>query len=223
MAETGIKDLFSTIKKSPALMITAVVFIGIVLYLVIKKGPGGAQTTTADTNTGLNTGSGSYIQPYIEPIVIQSGGGPTPQMAVSSGDGGAPSPTTGITMPPPSSGSPAGSGTTTNSSSGGGGFFGILGPNVGINVANKTYTNAQGKQVPLPIPSGAKVVQGSQNRVWYVYNNQQYLLTSGVGPPSAVAVYTPGAPFQPYNGSINQQNSQQQNVTNTTATTNSHG
>src|SRR5271157_2955545 len=62
------------------------------------------------------------------------------------------------------------------------GYLGLLGPNVAVNFKNSTYTNAQGQQVAIPIATGDKLVQGSQNRVWYTDSGGQHLLTSGVGP-----------------------------------------
>lgn len=230
----GFKDLFSTIKKSPALMVTFIAAALIIGYILIKKGPSGtAQTAATDTNSGLHTGGGSYIQPYIEPIIIQSGGGPSPVPASGGGDGGSPPPTTGITMPPPSSGSGQGTNGTTNSSAGSGSglFYGILGPNVAINTQNKTYTNASGQTMPLPIPTGATVVQGSSNRVWYTYQGNQYLLTSGNGGPQSSS-YATGVPVSTANGggtssstgTTNQQNNTvTKNVNTSSATTNSHG
>lgn len=240
-SKPGIKDLFHTIRKSPALMVTVIAGILIVGYILIKYGPsaqGGASTSTPDTAGGLAraTGGGSYtpfMQEVIEPIILQITpyGGPTPAGGtVSSPTGGttgtSPSPGTGITMPPPGGGTST-QGTSTIPSSEGhtqGGFFGLLGPNAQINTANKTYTNAQGQQVPLPIPPGAKVVQGSQNRVWYTYNNQQYLLTSGNGPGSATPVQAPGSQFQSASGgTTNQQNTQSsQNVTTSPSTIPAH-
>jgi hypothetical protein len=236
----GIKDLVATIKKSPALMVTVIVGILIVGYILIKYGPsakGGASTTTPDTAGGLAraTSQGSYTpftQDVIEPIVLQitpgasltPAGGAVTSPPTGSASGGSPGPTTGITMPPPGGGSTQGT-STIPSTGESGGFFGLLGPNAKINTSNRTYTNAQGKQVPLPIPPNAKVVQGSQNRVWYVYNNQQYLLTSGNGPGSATPVQAPGSQFQAASGgTINQQNTQStQNVTNSPSTIPAHG
>jgi hypothetical protein len=236
----GIKDLFHTIKKSPALMVTVIAGILIVGYILIKYGPsakGGANTTTPDTQTALPTATsqGSYFpfqQNVIEPIVLQvtPGGGPTPaggavtSPPTGSASGGSPSPGTGITMPPPGGGGSTQGTSTIPSSDGHGGFFGLLGPNAKINTSNRTYTNAQGQQVPLPIPPNAKVVQGSQNRVWYTYNNQQYLLTSGNGPGSATPVQAPGSQFQSSSGgTVNQQNTQStSNVTNTPSTVPAH-
>lgn len=61
-------------------------------------------------------------------------------------------------------------------------YLGLLGPNVAIDFAKRTYKNQQGLDAPLPISSSAKLVQGGQNRVHYQENGKQYLLTSGIGP-----------------------------------------
>jgi hypothetical protein len=62
------------------------------------------------------------------------------------------------------------------------GYLGLLGPKVAVNAQTRTYTNAQGQQVPLPIPASDKIVAGGQGRVWYTDQGGQHLLTSGVGP-----------------------------------------
>lgn len=224
--ETGVKGLWHTIKKSPALMITAGVGILLVLYLVAKKNNSGSGQQTQSTNSTLpsQTGQGSYIQPYIEPIVIPMYGNGQGQ---SSGvDGGSPGPVTGITMPPPSgshsnpvttgnaSGS-SGSGPATTPSNnepyigpvtGGGSnapYFGLLGPRVQL-LPNNQY-QIPGVQGPSSLPLGLQSNQltpGSQGRVWYndPGTGQQRLLTSGVGP---------AVTNSPQNGTVTQQNQQQ--------------
>lgn len=71
------------------------------------------------------------------------------------------------------------------------GYFGLLGKNIAVNFKNRTYKNAQGQDVPIPIPAGDKLVQGSQNRVWYTDAGGQHLLTSGVGPAIDPTTNTP--------------------------------
>lgn len=61
-------------------------------------------------------------------------------------------------------------------------YLGLLGPNAAVNFQNRTYKNSAGQWVPIPIPASDKLVQGSQNRVWYTDAGGQHLLTSGVGP-----------------------------------------
>ncbi len=70
-------------------------------------------------------------------------------------------------------------------------FFGLLGKNASVNFQNRTYTNAQGQSVPIPIPTSDKLVQGSQGRVWYTDNGGQHLLTSGQGPAIDPRTNTP--------------------------------
>lgn len=234
-SKPGIKDLFHTIKKSPALMVTVIAGILIVGYILIKYGPSaqsGTSTTTPNTAGVLPnaTSQGSYTpftQDVIEPIVLQitPGAGPAPAGSAvtspptGSASGESPGPTTGITMPPPGGTSTIGQSTIPSSE---GLFYGILGPNAKINTQNRTYTNASGQQTPLPIPPNAKVVQGSDNRVWYTYNGNQYLLTSGTGGPQS-ASYANGVPIGTANpGVITQTNSQTQNVTNTQSTIPAH-
>ena len=226
MAEehTGVKDLWGTIKKSPALMITGVVGIGLVLLLVAKKGGGSSgsgQTQSTNSTLPQQTGQGSYIQPYIEPIVIPMyGNGNGNPAGVATGP--APSPSTGITMPAPSgsgsnpvtsgnaSGSPGSGPATTPSNlepylgpvTGGGSgapYFGLLGPRVQLLSGNKYQI--PGVQGPTPLPLGLQskdLTSGAQGRVWYndPGTGQARLLTAGSGP---------AVTNSPQNGTVTQQ------------------
>lgn len=218
----GIKDLFDTIKKSPALIATVLVAGGVLVYLLVKYGPS-SSAKTQSTNSTLPslTGQGSYIQPYIEPIVIPMSGGSSPA------GGGAPGPVTGVTMPPASAanGTP-GAGSTVPSSSepyigpvtGGGTntpYFGLLGPRVQL-LGNNQY-QIPGVQGPTPLPLGLQSNQltpGSQGRVWYSdpSTGQQRLLTSGVGPavtnsPNGTVTQQTQSSSSSGGGTTNQQNS----------------
>jgi len=87
-----------------------------------------------------------------------------------------------------------------------GGSYGLLGPNVAVNFQNRTYTSPTVTTPhPIPIPASDPLVQGSQNRVWYIDNGVQRLLTSGYGGP----VQNDGVPAgnSSSSGTTNQQNS----------------
>jgi hypothetical protein len=73
-------------------------------------------------------------------------------------------------------------------------YAGLLGPDIAVNFTNRTYKNAQGQDVPLPIPANDQLIQGDQNRVWYVDSNIQHLLTDGIGPPVTNSGYPVGSP-----------------------------
>lgn len=61
---------------------------------------------------------------------------------------------------------------------------GLLGPNAAVNFQKRTYTSPTVKvSTPIPIPASDPLVQGSSNRVWYIDNGIQRLLTSGYGGP----------------------------------------
>ncbi len=78
-------------------------------------------------------------------------------------------------------------------------FFGLIGANGKVNIAqdklasDSTYVNAQGQTTSLSslIPGTDKVIQGSDNRVWYTDNGGQHLLTSGNGPAIDPRTNTP--------------------------------
>jgi len=72
---------------------------------------------------------------------------------------------------------------------------GLLGPNALIDFARRTYTSPTvHTPTPLPIPANDPLVQGSQNRVWYIDNGLQKLLTSGTGPPVTNDGFPVGSP-----------------------------
>lgn len=240
MAEehTGIKGLFATIRKSPALMITFGVGAVLLVFILAKRNSsssGSGQTQSTSSTLPSQTGQGSYIQPYIEPIVIPMYGNGNAQQSTGL-DGGAvaPGPTTGITMPPPSgggsnpvttgnaSGSPGSNPATTPSNhepyigpvTGGGTnspYFGLLGPRVQL-LSNNKY-QIPGVQGPTALPLGLQskdLTPGDQGRVWYSdpSTGQQRLLTSGVGP---------AVTNSPQNGTVTQ--SQQGGGNTTTSST----
>lgn len=61
---------------------------------------------------------------------------------------------------------------------------GLLGPGVDVNFAKRTYKSPTSPiSLPIPIPSGDALIQGSFNRVWYMDKGVKHLLTSGVGGP----------------------------------------
>jgi hypothetical protein len=70
-------------------------------------------------------------------------------------------------------------------------FFGLLGANVKTNLSTRTYVNASGASVPIPVPASDKLTQGSDNRVWYSDAGGQHLLTSGTGPAIDPRTNTP--------------------------------
>lgn len=102
-------------------------------------------------------------------------------------------------------------------------YAGLLGPNVQVDFTHRTYKNAQGQDVPLPIASNDPLIQGDQNRVWYVDTGIQHLLTDGTGPPVSNSGYPVGSPentpgaynssSQSSNGNIHQTNSSTQTST----------
>jgi len=61
---------------------------------------------------------------------------------------------------------------------------GLLGPNVAVDFGKRTYKSPTSPiSLPIPIPAGDRLIQGSFNRVWYMDGSTQHLLTSGVGGP----------------------------------------
>ncbi len=93
----GVKDLFHLVKKSPALMITAIAGILVVGYILIKKSGATVPSTATPDGTTLaaTTSPGGYYQPqaaYIQPVVITAPATPV-TVAVSS------TPTTSATIP----------------------------------------------------------------------------------------------------------------------------
>lgn len=74
-------------------------------------------------------------------------------------------------------------------------YYGVLGANVQVDIPGFRYKNSAGQWQRLPFPSGTRLVQGSMNRVWFILPgaNEQGLVTSGYGPPSARVTYPIGA------------------------------
>ncbi len=159
------------------------------LYLAYTHQQGGTTTSASGlTSGGLPATSGTTQAPQGAFPGVQSGDSTVPfvpsgvnpvfdsqggLVAFQQSAVGNPS-SSGSVSPPPSSTPPS------NTSSG---FLGLIGANANVNFKDRTYIDSSGKSVPIPIASSDKLVQGSENRVWYVHNGQQYLLTSGKGPP----------------------------------------
>lgn len=199
------KDLFKMIVHSPALLVTAVVGIGLVAILLIKKG--GASTSTTPASDGTS------------PTVV----GVRPQYIINAPPVTVPSQSVSNTTPTTASTTPAAPTTATvtpttpavvvsktvphtdpihqlsyTDQSGNATalqpYLGLLGANVAVNFQNRTYTE-NGKQVALPNYVG-KLIQGSQNRVWYIdtTTGKQDLLTSGIGAGVTNSGYAPNSP-----------------------------
>src|SRR5271157_2191423 len=141
---------------------------------------GTTSSSPTDSQAFPSVSSGDTSVPYI-PNNVNPIYGPQGQLeayqSVPSSTTTTPSSTTATT--PSSTTATTPSSTTASSPTG---YLGLLGPNVAVDFNNSTYTNAQGQQVAIPIATGDKLVQGSQNRVWYTDSGGQHLLTSGVGP-----------------------------------------
>lgn len=145
----------------------------IVIVFKARQGGGSAQLqptvnpSTQPASTafpGVQSGSSSvpYLPSGINPVYDAQGG----LVAFQQQAAGNP---TGSVSPPPTQNPLA--------------YQGLLGSNANINFQNRTYVDSTGKSVPIPIGASDKLVQGSQNRVWYQDTGGQHLLTSGVGPP----------------------------------------
>lgn len=190
----GFKDLVKLVIHSPALLIAFLVGIALVVYFLVKYGPGSGQSSS--TSTTATTGS-----------TTDTSGTPVPQFngsnwnengpVVSATSTGQPS-TSAVTTPPvntiPADGSHVPytdqSGKPTSNVP----YLGLLGPNVQVNFQNGTYTE-NGKQIALPSYVG-KLSQGDQGRVWYIDKNTgaQDLLTSGYGAGVTNSGYAPNTP-----------------------------
>jgi hypothetical protein len=190
----GIKDLFKMIVKSPALLITFLFVIGIVIYLLVKNSGGGSsQQSTTSTTTTSTPVPGAYWNEN-QHARQQVATGQTQPTTTTTTTPVTTATTTPIVPTQPASGSPVAytdqSGQATSIQP----YLGLLGPNVAVNFQSKTYTE-NGKQVPLPGYVG-KLIQGSDNRDWYIDTNTgaQDLLTSGYGPGVTNSGYAPGSP-----------------------------
>jgi|SRR5579872_443870 len=204
------KDLFKLIVHSPALLVTFLVGIALVIYFLVKYGPSSSSTSGSGGVSGAAAPTATVIPQtsiYIPQGHVWNQSGP-----------GQTDPTTGqVTTPsqvatPPSASAPPGpvattpavpspvasgpiaytdqSGQPTSTVP----YEGLIGANAQVNFQNRTYT-VNGKQVPLPSYVG-NLIQGSQNRVWYIdkTTGKQDLLTSGVGPGVTNSGYAPGSP-----------------------------
>ena len=176
-----------------------IIVLGIGAAYVLPKFLGQSGNSSASTDQGANTaGLGLAIDPatglpYAVEGMVPSGGlqGGTnvdltstnnllqQLLAAQQGQNG-------------SSGGTSASVTTTTSQ-GPTETYGLLGTNIQVNFQNRTYKNAQGQWVPLPLSQSAQLIQGSQGRVWYVENGIQYLLTAGQGPAVTNSGYPVGS------------------------------
>ncbi len=205
----GFKELWQSLKRHPAILITAIVAVLIVLYILIKSGQGSGSAPVASTpivnapsnstpqtvtplsptpNTigGGNSGSTPIINTGSStPVVAPTPMPPIPTPVVpKTGVGGTHVPSGGVVAYTDPSGQP-----TANQP-----YLGLLGPNVGVNFQNRTYME-NGKAIALPSYVG-NLIQGDQNRVWYIDKNtgKQDLLTSGYGAGVTNSGYAPGSP-----------------------------
>lgn len=174
-----------------------------------SNAPGSSSPFSMVGNTPLLP---SDVNPLYDPsgnlVAYQQGSSVPASAPTSSVPTSAPTPTqVGATPNPPS----------TNPVKAVAGYLGLLGPNAQVNIAkdglasDSTYVNAQGQTVPLSslIPGTDKVVQGSQNRVWYTDAGGQHLLTSGTGgavDPTTNQLVSNGSTSAP--AVTNQQNTQ---------------
>lgn len=188
-----------------------IVVIGLVAGVAfLKRNPNSTTTTPASSidTTGLQTDANG------NPIVYRDTGDTFVNVAINPVN---PNDTQPVASAPPST-APGGPvehpieptpAPTTPS----GGSYGLLGPNVAVNFQARTYTSPTVKTpTPIPIPESDPLVQGSNNRVWYIDSGVQRLLTSGYGGP----VQNDGVPAgNTSSGSTNQQNSSTQITRNT--------
>lgn len=187
----GFKDLVKLVVHSPALLVTFLVGIALVIFFLVKYGPSSQQNaSTASGGTASTAGTTTTNSPVPQ---FNSSNGPI----VSATSSGQPS-TSAVTTPPvntiPADGSHVPytdqSGKPTSNVP----YLGLLGPNVQVNFQNGTYTE-NGKQIALPSYVG-KLSQGDQGRVWYIDKNTgaQDLLTSGYGAGVTNSGYAPNTP-----------------------------
>jgi len=151
----------------------------ILILFVYKRQPGGGSTQQLEPTTnpssmppssafpGVQSGGNSvpYLPTGINPLYDQQGG----LIAFQQQAAGNPSNGGSVSPPPSPAANPLA-------------YLGLLGANAHVNFQNRTYVDSSGKSVPIPIDQNAKLVQGSDNRVWYTDTGGQHLLTSGSGP-----------------------------------------
>jgi hypothetical protein len=191
--------------------IILMVVVGLVAGVAfLKRNPNSATTTASGIDTtGLETDSAGNR------VIYRDVGDTFVNVVVNPND------TQPVASSPPT-GHPGGpvehpiEPTPTPTPSPAGGSYGLLGPNVAVNFQNRTYTSPTVTTPhPIPIPASDPLVQGSSNRVWYIDNGVQRLLTSGYGGP----VQNDGVPAagntSSSSGSTNQQNSSTQVTRNT--------
>ena len=187
----GFKDLVKLVVHSPALLVTFLVGIALVVFFLVKYGPSSSQNNSS-ASTGATTATTS------SPVPQPNGSNWNENSAVTSAVSTGQPPASAVATPPvstiPASGSPVPytdqSGKPTSNVP----YLGLLGPNVQVNFQSGTYTE-NGKQVLLPNYVG-KLSQGDQGRVWYIDKNTgaQDLLTSGYGPGVTNSGYQPNPP-----------------------------
>lgn len=171
---------------------------GIAAAIVIPKFLNGSKTNAADqASSGTGTGAsglGLAIDPStglpyaVEGLVPSGGIGNSTNLDLSS--------TNALLQQLINAQKPTPTPTPTGGHDHDSPNYGLLGPNIAVNFTNRTYKNSTGSWVPIPIPHDAKLVQGSQNRVWFTIGGKQFLLTSGIGPASSQKVYQPGTEFK---------------------------
>jgi hypothetical protein len=166
----------------------------VIVFIYKAKSAGGSAATSttlpATTNPstqgvasmfpGVQSGSSSvpFVPSSVNPVYDAQGG----LVAFQQAAVGNPGATGSVSPPTGASGTTGSTGATGSTDSPSQGYAGLLGANAIVNFQNRTYQNAQGQNVPIPIPGADKLVQGSQNRVWYTDTGGQHLLTQGNGP-----------------------------------------
>jgi hypothetical protein len=175
MGELG--DLIDEFKKAPpagkALAIVSVMTVaGLGLYV-------------AHTHRANSASSGMSSSAGVLPVDVSSALGGNPSSGVPypnfpAGDGTpTPSPTPTPTPTPSPTPGPVGEQ----------GTFGLYGANADIRIAKDKLSAMVfqgGKWVPITVPKGGQVIQGTDNRVWLVANGKQSLLTSGKAAPVVI-------------------------------------
>lgn len=182
----------------------AIIIVGIGAAYILPKFLGQKGNADASTDQGANTaGLGLAIDPATGlPYAVE---GLVPSGGLQSGTNVDLSATNNLLQQllqaqQSQQGTSPGTSASVSNVSGPTETYGLLGTNIQVNFQNRTYKNAQGQWVPLPVSQSASLVQGSQGRVWYVENGIQYLLTAGQGPavtnsgyPAGSQENTPGA------------------------------
>lgn len=208
----GAKELFQLITHKPALLITVLLGGGLVVFLLIRNGAKGANTTTSsvgDTATSApdyssyQTGYDMGYQrgSYSVPTATSSSGTPPPSVPPipptnsTTITSTVPLPTTTVQANNPQVSQLAAYTSSNNTGpTSSQPYLGLLGPNINVNFQAKTYQE-NGQNVKLPSYVGA-LSQGDQGRIWYIDRNTgaQDLLTSGYGPGVTNSGFMPNSP-----------------------------